>query len=242
MASGDYHDLSQTACRRARRDPSDLTGDLPRAQAAVQEAYLSTLDMSENWSFLQTEGEFTVDSSADTYSWSSIASAMGITGGTIASIRSIVNDTLDTPELMPITWREMESLSLSTQDGDATGLPLYWTPWADATIRLYPKPDQTYTLGAFVILNPAQMVADSDTPLIPYPWRHRLLVPYAAANLLFQEGGADAVGEAQVQMALYREAYTQFLQAHARSRPPTARLFSVGFSGDLPGGGWQDYR
>jgi hypothetical protein len=229
-------DLSQTACRRSRRDPTDLTGDLPRAQAAVQEAYLSTLDNSESWDFLQVEGQFTVSSAADTYTWSSIGSAMGITSGTIADILALANDTIDTPLLKPVSWDEMESIAASTQDADPTGCPVYWTKWGQSTIRLYPKPDQTYTLGAFVRINPAQLVNDSDVPLIPYAWRHRLLVPYAAANLLFEEGGFAAMYEAQTQRSLYQQELQQFLIAHGRARGPTLGLVSATFSSDLPGG------
>lgn len=237
MASGDYLDLAQEACRRARRNPADLTGDLPAAQRAVNQAYLSTLDTAERFGFLEDEGQFTISSAADTYSWSSIATAMTIPDATIAEVRALTNDTIDA-DLLNVSWEEMEELSFSTQDDDGTGLPVYWCRFGEDTIRFYPKPDQSYTIGALVILAPTAMVNDSDVPLIPYPWRHRLIVPYAAAMLLRQEGGIEARQEAQDEERLYRQEYQAFVIAHASARAPQGRLLSRGFARDLPGSAW----
>lgn len=229
MASGDYLDLATQTCYAARFDPSNAT-DLARAKQAVNRVYLSSVSGSEDFDFLEQEGQWTTTAGSDTYTYASIAGAIGISGASIAEIMSLTNDT-DGPVLDSMSWPRLESLAYSTQDGDASGSPVYWAKW-QSRIRLYPTPDQTYTIGSYVRLTPNEMSADADTPLIPLAYRHAVIVNGAAAILLRMEGGMEAHQEAQFYQREYDAAWLRMRTAFATARQPTFRLKSPGWDAD----------
>lgn len=229
MASGDFLDISEEAARSARFDTSNTT-DMTRAKKAVNRVYLSCLAGGEQFDFLEQEGQWTTTSGSDTYTYTSIATAIGVSGATIAEILWLANDT-DGNVLDSMSWQDLEKLGYSTQDGDSNGQPVYWAKW-QSRIRLYPIPDATYTLGAFCRLAPSEMSADGDTPLIPMTHRYEVLVHGAAAILLRQEGGLEAHQEAQFYQRAYDEAWLRMRTAHATARKPTFRLKSPGWDAD----------
>lgn len=222
MASGDYLELAQRAARAARFDPSDTT-DLTRAKEAINQAYLSSVSGGEQFDFLEQEGQWTTVAGSDTYTYASIGTAITVSGGRVIDMR-ITNDT-DGYVLKGVpSWQDIETLSASTQDGDATGRPLYWTTWGADRIRLYPKPDAAYTMGILARRVPSELSADGDTPLIPLEWRHEVLVSHAAANLLRQEGGGEAHNEATYYQREYESAWGRMRTAHAAARPHSTRF------------------
>lgn len=231
MASGDFQELSQRAARAARFEPSNST-DLTRANEAINQAYLTACSRDGvQFDFLEQEGQWTTTAGSDTYTYSSIATAMSVSGATIAEILALTDDT-DGSVLESMDWLALERLSYSSQDGDPTGRPLYWAKWG-SRIRLYPSPDDAYTVGAFVRLVPAEMSGTTDTPLIPLAYRHSVLVSHAAANLLRQEGGSEAHQEALYYQRLYEDSWMQMRTAHATARMPTFRLRSPGWDSDF---------
>jgi len=230
MASGDFNDLATQTARSARFDPSDTT-DLARAKEAVNRVYLSCLAGGEEFDFLEQEGQWTTTAGSDVYTYASIGTAIGVSGASIAEITWLSNDS-DGPVLDSMSWPDLEKLAYSTQDGDSGGQPVYWAKWA-SRIRLYPTPDQVYALGAFCRLAPAEMSADSDTPLIPLAFRHAVIVNGAAAILLRQEGGMEAHQEAQFYQRAYDEAWLRMRTAHATAHKPTFRLKSTGWDADF---------
>lgn len=225
MASGDFLDLAEWSARTARFDTSD-TDDMTLAKAAVNDAYLSTCDTGDPWDFLQREGAWLTTAGGDTYDYSSIGTAMGITGGDIAEILSIASDTTGRP-LDSMSWDALERYSYSTQD-DPNSEPVFWAKW-DSRIRLWPTPDQAYTLGSYCRIVPSEMTADTDEPLIPLQWRRRLLVPYAAAILLRTEGGLEAASEARGLMNDYDQQFMRFREAHGTAKRPTFRVATPGW-------------
>ena len=240
MAYGDYLDLAEWAARGARFDTSD-TDDMTLAKSAINSAYLATCDTGDPWRFLMREGGWQTTAGGDLYEFSSILTAMGTTGGDIGQIMSIVNDTTGRP-LESMSWEALEDYGYSTQD-DADSEPVFWSVWDD-TIRLWPVPDQAYVMGTFVRLVPTAMSSDTDTPLIPLAWRHRLLVPFATAILLRTEGGLEAASEAQRHQNDYDSAFEKFRTAYGTSGKPTFRLSTPGwdaserFPGDRIAGDW----
>lgn len=222
MASGDFLDLATRACYFAQFDPTDTSGDLARAKEEINAAYLSVCATGPRFDFLEQEGTWTTTAGAGVYTYSSIATAMSISGATIEEILYLTNDT-DGHFLESMSWPAMERGTWSTQDDEGQGTPTSWAKW-NTRIRLYPTPDRVYTIGAFVRLAPNEMSADSDTPLIPLSFRHRLLVPFAAANLLRQEGGQDAHMDATRLQSQADEAYLAMRTAHASARHPTFSL------------------
>ncbi len=223
--SGTFLDLKEWACRTARFDATD-SSDLALAAAAVNDAYMSTCGTGDPFDFLQQEGAWITTAGADVYTYGSIVSAMAITGATIAEIDAMTND-IDGNTLDSMSWSALEAWVQSTQD-DEDGFPGYWSKWGQR-IRLFPTPDDAYTLGTLVRLAPSEMSADTDTPLIPMAWRRRLLVPYAAATLLQTEGGLDTAAEARGLMSRYEQDFITFRTAYATAKRPTFRLKTPGW-------------
>ena len=112
-----------------------------------------------------------------------------------------------------------------------------WGDAATATIRLYPKPDAVYTIGTIAILRPAVLTANADVPLFPADFAHRILVPYAAAILLEQEGGAEAGADYERRMSRYREGLRDLITAHGTGKRPTFNVVAAGAFDHLPGSG-----
>lgn len=244
MASGDLLDLAEHACRAAQLDPADTTGDLLQAKAKVNEAYLSICHDGNPWDFLEKEGQWTTSAGSDRYTYSSIASAMSVAGASIREIDHITNDS-DGYLLSSSDWRGQEAISDSTQEPDeGSGSPISWSKWGSQgtpTIRLYPNPDAVYTMGCFVYLTPDEMTSNTDTPLIPLAWRHRVIVPYAAALLLEQEGGAEAGADYDRRMSRYERNYQMMRTALAAAKRPTFNTVAPDAFDHLPHSGGAIY-
>lgn len=237
MATGDFLDLAQAAVRAAQGDTTDTTGDLARAKAAINEAHQTVCGDGYPYDFLEQEGQWTTTAGSDTYTYSSIASAMSITAGTIREIHMLTNDTYGGVRLHSMDWQQLEQMSYSSQEpGEGEGTPVAWAKWG-TRIRLYPNPEQVYTIGTFCYLNPAEMTADDDMPLIPISFSRRILVPYAAALLLEQEGGGEAAADYERRMDRFREGVRALREAHATAKRPTMNLVAPGAFDD-PGSHW----
>lgn len=231
MAFGDFEDLAQQACRYAQLDPSDTTGDLVQAKQKINEAYLSICASGDPWAFLETEGQWTTVAGTDTYTFSSIATAMSISGASIREISSLTNDT-DGWVLESMGQEALESYAGSTQADQPQGSPTRWARWGAQNaprIRLFPNPDAVYTIGAFVYLMGAAMTGNTDTPILPLEWRHQVLVPHAAWRLLSQEGGNESLTAARQYRDEYQEAFRRMRDALAVFRRPTGNAISPGF-------------
>lgn len=239
MASGDFDDLAARACRSAQFDP-DNTDDLDRAKEAVNEAYLSTCHDGTSWDFLEKEGVWTTTAGSDVYTYASIATAIGASAASIREIVRMVNDTTG-GVLESYSWEQVEDGSYSTQEaGEGQGTPTVWAKWGNANnpeIRLYPTPDAVYSLGTFALLTPDEMTTGTDVPLIPAAWRSRIIVPYAAALLLEQDGGAESGADYERRMSRYREAVQQMRVAHGSGKRPTFNQVAPDAFSHLPGSG-----
>lgn len=231
MASGDFLELAQRACYQARFRP-DNADDLARAKEAINEAYLSVLNFGPRWSFLEKEGSFTISSTGDVYSLSSMATANTVDG--IIEIYSVTDDTSGGRPLEQLDWRSMEELSSTTQDGDSQGAPTSWAQWG-TVVRFYPWPDQEYEIGFLFIQSDNELSASGDEPLIPLGWRHRILVPYAASRLMEQHSGQDALNHARYYRSQYENDMGSFIEKYGSARHAQLGLDSPAFSTDLPG-------
>jgi hypothetical protein len=225
LAYGDFLDLSEWAARNARFDTSD-TDDMTLAKSAINTAYLATCDTGDPWRFLQREGAWQTVAAGDVYDFASITTAMGVTGGDVADILSIVNDDTGLP-LQSMSWEALEDYGYSTQD-DSNSEPVFWSRWDDR-IRLWPTPDAVYTLGCMTRLVPSAMSADADEALIPLAWRNRLLVPYASAMLLSTEGGLEVAAEAQRHRDAYDYSFGLFRAAYGTSGKPAFSVSTPGW-------------
>lgn len=239
MASGDWLDLSQAAVRAAQGDPSDTTGDLARAKEKVNEAVAYICSSGDPWSFLEKEGQWVATAGSDTYSFSTIATAMSITGATIREIVSLTPDTDGGVPIYATDWVGLETLAGGTQDSFETlGKQTAWAWWGnngDPTMRLYLNPDDSDTFGLFCYLAPEEMDSDTDVPIIPAAFRHAVIVPYAAALLLEQEGGAEAAADYERRMARFERGFLALRNAYGTGRPSRFNVVSPGAFSDLPG-------
>lgn len=239
MATGDFLDLAQAAVRAAQGDTTDTTGDLARAKAAINEAHQTVCGDGYPYDFLEREGQWTTTAGSDVYTYASIATAMGVSGASIREIHMLTNDTngFGGAALNSVSWEQLEAMSYSSQESsEGTGTPVIWAKWA-SRIRLYPAPEQVYTLGTYCLLAPAEMTLDADVPLIPASFSRRVLVPYAAALLLEQEGGSEAGADYERRMNRHREAVRDLRVAHATAKRPTFNVVTPTAFDHLPGSG-----
>lgn len=226
--SGTFEDLFTKACYAARRNSTD-TFDLLRAKEAVNEALSACSFSGDPWNWLEKEGQFTVTAGSDTYTLDSIGTALG---SPVSEIFDIVVDSNDAGgRLQAMSWGALENISDSTQDNESQGIPAFFASW-DRRVRLFPIPDVAYTLGVFYRAYQSELTANGDVPLMPIEWRTRLLVPYAAAVLLRQEGGSEAAGESDRYYSLYQSAVAQCRTALATAKSPAIALQSPRWSRD----------
>jgi len=220
MASGDFADLYTKAIYGSRRDASD-SFDVARAKDAINEALQAVSFTGDPWSWLEREGEVTLQVGADVYSYATLGTALGTT---VSEIMSLVMDNEDGGyRLESMSWDALENVTYGTQDDEQSGEPIFWADW-DSKIRVYPKPDEAYVLGVFYRAYQSELSSDSDVPLMPLEWRTRLLVPYACSRLLRQEGGSEAASEADRYMGEYQRAFLECRNACATISSPAMRL------------------
>lgn len=229
MASGDFLELSQRACYQSRYSPSNTT-DLTRAKEAINECYLTILNMNERWSFATREGQFSITSAGDKYSFSGIASQLGV--GDVVRIFNMTNDTSGGNPLQGMDWLSQEQLSYVTQDGDSKSCPTTFAVFG-TQVRFYPWPDKTYLIGIFYQQGAVALSADADVPIIPLYWRHKILVPYAAARLWEMHSGQDALGHAKYYMDQYTVNMVQFQQQYSAAQFPQIGLDAPTWNMDL---------
>lgn len=237
-ASGSFLELAQRVCYEANQ-PSWIAYNLTRAKEAINAVYRTILDTPDPWDFLEREGQIELTAGQGTYTVSSIATALGVPA--IRQLLNVVNDTVsNSSPLEPMGWPELESLTKSTQDGETDDVPAAFAMW-DGKIRFWPAPNLNYKLGIYYIVGTGELTADSDVPLIPDEWVHEVIVPLAAARVLYQSGDAGQIqkgqlleGRGQSQLKLMRE-------ARAAAKNPTLRLQAPRFSADLPGSYAQDW-
>ena len=228
MASGDFLDLYSKAIYGSRRDLSDAF-DVARAKEAINEAYVSIAASGDPWVWLEKEGQFVVQAGQDVYTYDSIAAALATT---IEEIHMLTMDSGDGGwTLESMSWQSLERISYSTQDNETDGEPTMFSKW-DRRIRFFPNPDEAYVIGMFYNMQATEMTADVDIPLLPLAWRTRILVPYACARLLRQEGGSDAAVEADRYTNEYEKAFREMRTALATASVPTFRVISPGWNNE----------
>lgn len=230
MATGDFADLKNRALYLARMNASSAV-DLARAGEVLNEAYFIISDAGPRWEWLEVEGQFTVSTTNDKYTLASVATAIGANG--IKEIYHMTNDTHSIGQLTRMSWRELEVFANSTQDDDPRGVVTSFAVFG-SDFRVYPWPNATQTLGIIALDTVSEMTLDADTPNIPLTWRFRMLVPYAAARLLEQRGGGEAITMASRLQNEWNDSYEAFEARYASARYPHIKLDSHNVNHDLP--------
>lgn len=225
--------MKQRACRLARRDPTDTTGDLARAGDALNDALLSLLDSGDRWDFLEAEATFSTVAGTDTYTYSTIGTTVLVpTSGVPGEIDSIGDDS-NGFILQPLDWESLERATPTTQyASQPQGAPQAFAKWGSgsaAKIRLYPEPDAVYTLRWFGRQGLAVMANDADVPVVPLAWRHRILTPFAAAQLLRMESGFYADYEASSYEQQVAQAVAAMRVARGSAKRPNEGVMSPSY-------------
>lgn len=231
---GTLRDVVYEVCRQVGSKWWSTT-DYDVALNAVNRVYLAMLNTQDEWDFLEQEGQVTLTSGQDLYSLTSFATALSVPA--VRELKSVIHDSSSVAgqgPLEPLSWQELESLSRSTQDGEASGIPAVYAVW-DWKVRFWPKPDQAYTLGVFVLKGDVAKTAAADTLLLPNDWLYEVLVPLAASRVLSQSGDTVKFQRGQVLESQGQAALKLAREARAAAKWPTLRLQSPGFSTDLPG-------
>jgi hypothetical protein len=99
---------------------------------------------------------------------STIVSTQDYTLASIAADLNKVKSVIDTTNERELTYVKPEELDSKYKDmsNDTTGQPIYWTVYGD-TLRVYPLPDDVYTLQVRYKANPTELTVASDTAIIP---------------------------------------------------------------------------
>ena len=180
MATGDFQDLYTQVLYAAQRDPS-VAFDVTRAKSAVNTAYFNLCDDGSQWSFLAVQGEHSLTTGDETYSYSSIATSLSV-----PAITDVLALSFGGPAGSPVghyvRWEDYWAIR-QLNPSLPNGVPHLWTTTSRSEVQVWPKPQSTYTATVFALRRPAELVNNSDVPLVPAGWSQRLLVPAAAAIL-----------------------------------------------------------
>ena len=232
MATGDFADLKTKTCRSAHFNPNSST-DLARAGEAVNEANLFVSSQSIHWDFLMKEGTGTFTASTDLYSYEDLGTAMGETND-IEEVIAFYNDTDGGLEIEGMSWEAVERFALNTQEtSEGTGDPIMFGQW-NRQVRFYPNPQFADTFRCLYKFTPPLLTSDGDTPLVPLSFRMSCLVPYAAAILLEQEGGGEAMNDYERRMNRFEKAFVELRSSHGSARAPAFRVKEPSFLRNMP--------
>lgn len=183
----------------------------------INEVYREICGM-QRWPFLEKQ---------DT----SVVTAVNVAGYSLAGITDLRSidavrievtanqEYYDLEYMDPQPFRDMEHL-----DRDVA-TPFYWT-FINNTLRFYPTPDQAYTVRIDYIMQPADLVAAADTPVLPAAY-HDVLVWGAIESMAFRQRDWIGIQNAQQrkEMLLKRMEEEFFL----RQRQTSSHVKSSGY-------------
>lgn len=233
MATGDFLDIAQRACRLSRRDES-ITAQVTLAKEAVNEGYQMALAAGDDWDFLYREGSASLAAGTDTRTIAQLETDLAVAGtDDIEDITDIADDTNGRP-LVAMPWRALENLARTTQSITTNGFVEYWSLSSDRVVRFFPRPLTATTMRYRYRLRPGLMTTDGALPLIPPFFAAALLEHYAAYKLLLQDSGGEALSEAQLHLQAYDRTLALLRQKHGATRDPIMGLVEPAAFDDLP--------
>lgn len=221
-----------TAALRSAQLSVNNADEVAAAKAAVNEAHMLTCGDGTAWDFTEREGQWTTQAGSDTYTLAGLATALSITGASIREVVYLTDDTDGGRPLPSMSWSQLEELAATSQSSTVDGAPCVWARWGDR-LRLWPTPGGVYKIGSLVYLSAAALSGDSDTVLVPDAFAMAVLVPYAAAVLLEQEGGTEALSAANLLRSRHDDALRRMRMAHGAARQPSFNVVSPGAFADV---------
>lgn len=137
---------------------------------------------------------------------------------TLAHIDAVrIEKGTDRPELEYLEPQDFRDLEHVDRDN---GVPLYWT-YAASELRLWPAPDQAYTVTIDYIKRTTDLSADADSPLFDSQY-HDVLVWGAIAEMAFRERDWSAKNFADAE---YRQRLMEMERAYGvKQRQNSSRV------------------
>lgn len=228
MAADDATDIVGSALRLSRRDVSRAT-DLSDGLYWLNEGHRKILKMAIPWDFMEVTGQVVVTPGDQRYTFSSLATALSVTEG-IDRILGLVNDSDGGSTLQGLSWKSLERGAWGTQ-ADPGGSPLAFTQIglgsSNATVLLYPTPDQAYTIGVLARKR-IPLLTGGDFPLIPAELASSVLTPYIAARMWEQHAGFEAAQESNKFDGRYVSSLRDLIEAHGSAREEETVLVEPG--------------
>lgn len=138
-------------------------------------------------------------------------------------------------EYYDLEYAEVQDLRSLEHEDRSTGVPRYWTLATSSEIRFWPWPDKAYNIKLDYVADPADLVGDTDTPLIPPAYRD-VLCWGAIAELTFRERDIEGYNIAKQE---YLAILTNMMAEYSVKQRQNSR--QVGRSGtyDVLVEGWQ---
>lgn len=152
------------------------TDTAPEQNSAINEVYREIHGMMR-WPFLEAQ-----DSSLVTVAGTNAYTLPMANWRNLDAVRLQITATQEYDNLQYLdvqSFRDYEHI-----DRDTT-TPYYWTFYANQ-LHLYPYPDNAYSVVIDYITEPADLVLDTDVPVIPVPY-HDVLVWGAVESLAYRE-------------------------------------------------------
>lgn len=168
--------MNLTALQAAIQAKGYTTDTASQQIAFINEAYREICGMAR-WPFLEAQ-----DSSLSTVAGTSAYSLPFTDWRNLDAVRIAIPATeqYDNLRYLPVQdFREYEHI-----DRDIS-TPYYWTFYANQ-LHFYPVPDAVYTVTIDYIIEPADLAAGTDVPLIPAQY-HDVLVWGAVESLAYRE-------------------------------------------------------
>lgn len=178
----------------------------------------------KRWPFMEAEGTVTATVGQGNVSLAALTTLLSIDSIRLASGTQY-------PE---VSYRDPETVKAALHADRDNGTPVWWT-YYDDQLWLYPRPDLAYTVTVQYILDPPDLSADGDTPIIPAAY-HDLLVWGAISDIAFRE--RDYTGQAvadQKYARLLREMEGSY---HLRQRQTRSQILRSPFWDTVEQGGY----
>jgi hypothetical protein len=165
------------------------------AEGALRTAYLQVLS-ERRWAFLE---ESTTATTAAGQREVDLSGVTGLVGVDAVVLRSSADARVPLDAISPQEERDLYASSTATDQ------PIYWTLYGDRTLRLWPVPNQTYTLEIDYVIEPTSPANDASELVIPASYLDVIawaaVVPIAARQ---RDYGGSQIAAGQYERRLQR--------------------------------------